>query len=321
MTGGAGFIGSTIARALLLEGTPVRVFDNLIAGFREMVPDGAEFQLGDLRDPEAVAKACEGVDVVYHQAALRSVARSVDEPLVTEECNVMGTLNLLNAAEAARVRRVVYAASSSAYGETTEGINREDAVPNPLSPYAVSKLAGEYYCRLWTQLKGLSTVTLRYFNVFGPGQHPESKYAAVFPGLISALSAGRAPEVHWDGEQSRDFTFVQDVARANMLAAAADGRVDGQMINIGAGRAKTVNEVLATISKAMGVWIEPVRTPKRQGDVRATLADITRARELLGWEPQADWDEAVGATVEWFTEGGPAAPGKVGRPPERSGGR
>ena len=313
MTGGAGFIGSTIARALLLEGTPVRVFDNLIAGFREMVPDGAEFQLGDLRDPEAVAKACEGVDVVYHQAALRSVARSVDEPLVTEECNVMGTLNLLNAAEAARVRRVVYAASSSAY-ETTEGINREDAVPNPLSPYAVSKLAGEYYCRLWTQLKGLSTVTLRYFNVFGPGQHPVSKYAAVFPGLISALSAGRAPEVHWDGEQSRDFTFVQDVARANMLAAAADGRVDGQMINIGAGRAKTVNEVLATISNAMGVWIEPVRTPKRQGDVRATLADITRARDLLGWEPQADWDEAVAATVKWFTEGSKiSAPKKVGK--------
>src|SRR2546421_11341521 len=224
VTGGAGFIGSTIARALIAEGTPVRVFDNLIAGFREVVPPEAEFQLGDLRDPEAVAKACEGVDVVYHQAALRSVARSVDEPLVTEECNVMGTLNLLNAAEAAGVRRVVYAASSSAYGETTEGINREDAAPNPLSPYAVSKLAGEYYCRLWTQLKGLSTVALRYFNVFGPGQHPEPKYAAVFPGLVSALSAGRAPAGPMVREEAPDLRSAPDAARANRLAAAAAGR-------------------------------------------------------------------------------------------------
>jgi nucleoside-diphosphate-sugar epimerase len=309
VTGGAGFIGSTIARALLEEGTPVRVLDSLVSGFKEMVPEGAEFQLGDLRDAEAVAKACEGVDVVYHQAALRSVARSVDEPLLTEENNVLGTLNLLSAAEAAGVRRVVYAASSSVYGETTEGINREDSPPNPLSPYAVSKLTCEYYCRVWTHLKGLSTVSLRYFNVFGPGQHPESKYAAVFPGFISALAAGQPPEVHWDGEQSRDFTYVRDVARANMLAASADSRVDGQVINIGAGRAKTVNEVLATVSKVIGTWIEPVRTPKRQGDVRATLADITRARELLGWEPQADWDEAVAATVKWFLEG---APGRSG---------
>src|SRR2546421_10597148 len=162
VTGGAGFIGSTIARTFTAGGTAVRVFDNLIAGFREVVPPEAEFQLGDLRDPEATAKACEGVDVVYHQAALRSVAKSVDEPLITEECNVMGTLNLLNAAEAARVRRVVYAASSSAYGETTEGINREDAAPNPLSPYAVSKLAGGDYRPPGTQLKGLSTVSLRY---------------------------------------------------------------------------------------------------------------------------------------------------------------
>jgi nucleoside-diphosphate-sugar epimerase len=303
VTGGAGFIGSTIARALIAEGTPVRVFDNLIAGFREVVPPEAEFQLGDLRDAEAIRKACEGVDVVYHQAALRSVAKSVDEPLITEECNVMGTLNLLGAAEQAGVRRVVYAASSSAYGETTEGINREDAAPNPLSPYAVSKLAAEYYCRNWTGLHGLSTVCLRYFNVFGPGQHPESKYAALFPGLISALTAARAPEIHWDGEQTRDFTFVGDVARANLLAARADDRVDGQVVNIGAGRAKSVNEVLATISRIMDLWIEPVRMPKRQGDVRSTLADVTKAKELLGWEPQADWDEAVAATVGWFTTG------------------
>ena len=303
VTGGAGFIGSTIARALIAEGTPVRVFDSLIAGFREVVPPEAEFQLGDLRDPAAVAKACEGVDVVFHQAALRSVAKSVDEPLITEECNVMGTLNLLNAAEQAGVRRIVYAASSSAYGEGIEGLNRETDAVNPLSPYAVSKLAAEYYCRLWTDLKGLSTVCLRYFNVFGPGQHPESKYAALFPGLIAPMSARRPPEIQWDGEQTRDFVFVADVARANLLAAAADGRVDGQVINIGSGLAKSVNEVLSTISKVMDLWIDPVHTPKRKGDVRSTLADVSRAKDLLGWEAEADWDEAVAATVGWFTTG------------------
>jgi nucleoside-diphosphate-sugar epimerase len=303
VTGGAGFIGSTIARAAIAQGMAVRVFDSLIAGHREVVPPEAEFILGDLRDGEAIARACEGVDVVFHEAALRSVPRSVDEPLLTEECNVGGTLNLLMAAEAAGVRRVVYASSSSAYGATTEGLNREDATPNPQSPYAVSKLAAEYYCKLWTHLKGLSTVSLRYFNVFGPGQHPESKYAAVFPALISALAAGRPPEVHWDGEQSRDFTYVGDVARANLMAAAADSRVDGQVFNIGAGRPKTINETLAAISEALGVWIDPIRTPMRQGDIRSSLADAGKAREYLGWEPQADWTEAIAATVRWFTEG------------------
>lgn len=304
VTGGAGFIGSSIARAVLAAGTAVRVFDNLVGGFREAVPPDAEFILGDLRDPEAVANAVEGVDLVYHQAALRSVPRSVDEPLITEECNAGGTVNLLGAAERAGVRRVVYASSSSAYGETTAGRNREDATPKPQSPYAVSKLAAEYYCRVWTGLKGLSTVSLRYFNVFGPGQHPESKYSAVFPALISSLAAGRAPEIQWDGEQSRDFTFIGDVVQANLAAAAAtDPRVDGNVFNIGAGRPKSVNETLKTISEAMGVWIEPVRTPKRAGDIRSSLADCSRARELLGWEAQADWTEAVAATVRWFTEG------------------
>jgi len=303
VTGGAGFFGSTIARALIARGTPVRVFDNLLTGFREAIPPEAEFQLGDLRDPEAVAKACEGVEVVYHQAALRSVPRSVDEPLITEECNVIGTLNLLTAAHQSGVRRLVYASSSSAYGETTDGVNREDARPNPQSPYAISKLAAEQYCQVWTRLRGLSTVSLRYFNVFGPGQHPDSKYAALFPALISALAAGRAPEIHWDGEQTRDFTFVEDVARANLLAAQAPPAADGAVVNIGAGHPKSVNEVLQTVSTVMGRWIEPVRLPKRAGDVRATLADISRAEELLGWVPEADWDQAVAATAAWFTSG------------------
>ena len=303
VTGGAGFIGSSIARALIARGTPVRVIDNLIGGFREAVPPEADFLFGDLRDFKAVARAMEGVDLVFHQAALRSVPRSVEEPQITEECNVGGTLNVLSAAEQAGVRRVVYASSSSAYGETTEGLNQEDAVPKPQSPYAVSKLAAEYYCKVWTQLKGLSTVSLRYFNVFGPGQHPESKYAAVFPALISALAAGQPPEVHWDGEQSRDFTFIADVVAANLAAAACtDPRVDGNVFNIGGGRPKTVNETLATISAALGVWIDPVRTPKRAGDIRSSLADARRAREILGWEARADWTEAVGQTVRWFLQ-------------------
>ena len=304
VTGGAGFIGSAVARAALAQGATVRVLDSLVTGHRGNVPEGAEFLLGDLRDPEALRTACAGVDVVYHQAALRSVARSVDEPLPTEETNVLGTLHLLQAAEAAGVRRVVYASSSSAYGETSAGVNREEAHPRPMSPYAVSKLAAEYYCRVWTRLNGLSTVSLRYFNVFGPGQRSDSRYAAVFPALISALVAGHAPEVHWDGEQSRDFTYIDDVVAANLAAAAAGPQADGAVCNIGAGRAKTVNETLAAVSEVLGVWIEPRRLPMRPGDVRATLASITRAKELLGWEPRADWREAVAATVAWFTTAG-----------------
>jgi UDP-N-acetylglucosamine/UDP-N-acetyl-alpha-D-glucosaminouronate 4-epimerase len=302
VTGGAGFIGSALSRALVEEGWQVRILDNFLTGFEENVPAEAELVRVDLRSADALRTACDGVDVVFHQAAVRSVPRSVDDPMLTETCNVVGTLNLLMAAEEANVRRVVYASSSSAYGDTQGAFNQEDMTPNPLSPYAVSKLAGEYYCRVWARLKGLSTVSLRYFNVFGPGQHPDSKYAAVFPAFISALAQRRPPEIHWDGEQSRDFTFVQDVVRANMLAAEAGDNVSGQVINVGAGRAKSVNEVLSSVSEAIGHWVEPVRLPKRKGDVRHTHADITRAQELLGWEPEANWDEAVKAAVSWFLE-------------------
>lgn len=300
VTGGAGFIGSNLARRLLAMGWQVRVLDNLLTGFEENVPQEAELVVGDVRDPEAVEKACEGIDIVFHQAAVRNVARSVDNPALTNECNVTGTLNLLMAAEAAGVSRLVYASSSSAYGDTGEAINNEDMKPNPLSPYAVSKLTGEHYCRVWSHLKGLSTISLRYFNVFGPGQHPESLYSAVFPAFISALSEDRRPEVHWDGEQSRDFTFVDDVVDANVRAASAADPADGAVINVGSGRPKTVKDVLAAVSAALGRWNEPLHSPKRPGDVRHTHADISRARELLGWEPRADWDEAVQATVDWF---------------------
>jgi nucleoside-diphosphate-sugar epimerase len=300
VTGGAGFIGSAIARALVQSGWRVRVLDNFMTGFEENVPAEAELVRGDLRDLGAVGRAVQDVDVVFHQGALRSVARSVDAPQLTQECNVLGTLNVLLAAEQTGVRRVVYASSSSVYGDVDGQTNQENMPPNPLSPYAVSKLAGEYYCRVWTHLKGLSTVSLRYFNVFGPGQHPESKYAAVFPAFISALIADEAPEVHWDGEQSRDFTYIDDVVRANLLAAEAGEEVSGAVFNIGGGRAKTVNEVLSAISRTMGKWIDPVHAPQRAGDVRHTRSDISRAQQVLQWSPGEPWESAVQQTVDWF---------------------
>lgn len=300
VTGGAGFIGSTLARNLCERGDDVIVLDNFLSGSADRVPEAAHVVEADLRDLDAVRAACRGVEVVFHQGALRSVPRSVDDPVLTTECNVEGTLNVLLGAQEAGVRRVVYASSSSVYGETAAPIQREDAAPNPFSPYAASKLAGEYYCRVWTRLHGLGTVSLRYFNVFGPGQNPESRYAAVFPAFVSALVRGEAPEVHWDGEQSRDFTFVEDVVQANLRAAGAGEEADGEAFNIGGGDPKTINEVLRAISDAVGRWIEPVRTPRRQGDIRSTHADVTKARSLLGWSAAVPWKEAVERTVAWF---------------------
>jgi nucleoside-diphosphate-sugar epimerase len=305
VTGGAGFIGSATARALLTRGDEVSVLDDLFSGFEENLPAEAEFVRGDIRDLETVEKACRGVDVVFHLAAVRSVPRSVDNPLLSHEVNATGTLSVLTAAEKAGVRRVIYASSSSVYGGTDDGRpSREEDMPRPSSPYAASKLAGELYCAVWSRLKGLSTVSLRYFNVFGPGQHPESKYAAVFPAFCSALVESRPPEVNWDGEQARSFTYVDDVARANLLAADAGPEVDGAVINISGGRPVTVNEVLTAVSQAVGRWIEPVRTPRRPGDVRYSDAEIDRARRLLGWAPEASWDDSVAATVEWFAQTG-----------------
>lgn len=301
VTGGAGFIGSTLARTLLDKGWTVRVYDNLLTGFEENISTDAEFARGDLRDFDTLRAACDGVEVIFHQAALRSVPRSVDDPVLSESCNIAGTLNVLMAAEAARVRRVVYASSSSVYGDVAEGLQTENMTPSPLSPYAVSKLSAEQYCRVWTHLKNLSTVSLRYFNVFGPGQRPESKYAAVFPAFVSALVEGRAPEVHWDGEQSRDFTYIDDVVAANIAAATAtaDG-VHGAVFNVAGGRTRTINEVLKAVSDSVGTWIEPVRTPKRAGDIRRTHADLAKAKELLGWQPAAEWERSVESTVRWF---------------------
>jgi UDP-glucose 4-epimerase len=312
VTGGGGFIGSAVCRALLEQGAAVRVLDNFLTGFEANVPDGVELVRGDLRNKDDVDRACRGIEVVFHQAAFRSVPKSVDEPLLSETCNALGTLNLLLAAKQAGVRRVIYASSSSVYGDSPESMNHEDMPPNPLSPYALSKFAGERYCQLWTRLKGLSTVSLRYFNVFGPGQRPESKYAAVFPGFISALVSGHAPEVHWDGEQSRDFTYIDDVVRANLLAGEASEQADGEVVNVGGGRPKSVLEVLKQVSEAIGSWIDPVYRPKRAGDVRHTHADIRKAKDLIGWAPEADWEDAVKATVSWFIEGNNRRSGVIG---------
>ena len=300
VTGGAGFIGSSVARALVARGDDVRVIDNLSTGFKEAIPEGVEFFEGDLRNLDDVREACSDIQVIFHQAAIRSVPKSVDNPLDSNDSNVNGTLTLLVGASEQEVGRLVYASSSSVYGDRGGEVNVEDMAPNPMSPYAVSKLSGELYCRAWTHLGRIGTVSLRYFNVFGPGQHPESKYSAVFPGFISALKGGNAPEVHWDGEQSRDFSFIDDVVSANLAAATAEG-VEGEVFNIGGGDPKTVNEVLKSVSDALGTWIDPVFQPKRSGDVRHTRADISKAQRLLDWTPKAEWDTAVKATVDWFT--------------------
>jgi nucleoside-diphosphate-sugar epimerase len=307
VTGGGGYIGSTLARALIERGDNVRVLDSFITGTRERVPPDAELIEADLRDADAVAEACRGVEIVFHQGALRSVPRSVDQPQLATECNVLGTLNVLTGAEAAGVRRVVYASSSSVYGESAAERMREDQLPDPRSPYAASKLAGEYYCRVWTHSNGLSTISLRYFNVFGPGQPREGRYSLVFPNFVAALCTGEAPEIHWDGEQSKDFTYIDDVVRANLLAAQAGSEADGAVLNIGNGSPRTVNEVLRAVSDAVGVWIDPVRLPKRAGDIRRTHADITKAKRMIGWAPQTDWDDAVRETVAWFRSAAPVA--------------
>ena len=299
VTGGAGFIGSHLVAALAERGDRVCVLDAFLTSRREGVPSYVDLVECDLRDTDGVARACRGVEVVFHLGAFRSVPKSVDDPRLATESNVLGTLSVLMGAERAGVRRVVHSSSSSVYGGRAEKVQHEDDRLSPRSPYAASKLAAEHYCGVWTDLKGLSTVSLRYFNVFGPGQRPDSQYSAVFPAFVSALVEGRAPEVHWDGEQTRDFTYVADVVDATMRSGDAD--LDGAVvINVAGGVPKTINDVLRSVADAAGTWIEPSYTPMRAGDVRASRADIGRARDLLGWEPRAEWTASVAATVDWF---------------------
>lgn len=302
VTGGAGFIGSHIAAALVERGDTVRVLDNLSTGHLGNMAtfhDRIQFFEADLIDTAAVAEAVEGVDCVFHQAALASVPRSVDFPLDTNAACVTGTVVLLDAARAAGVRRLVYAASSSAYGDQPTSSKRETDLPLPLSPYAAAKLAAEYYCRAFTATYGLATVALRYFNVFGPRQDPKSEYAAVIPRFITAILSGEQPVVYGDGRQSRDFTFVANVVHANLLAAEAPNAA-GRVINVANGTQFSLLDLLAAINDLLGTRVEPQHDPPRVGDVRESLADITLARQLLDYEPQVGFEEGLRRSIDYY---------------------
>lgn len=301
VTGGAGFIGSHLVEALLRSGHEVRVLDNLASGTLDNLPRHRfmEFQRGDLRDLDAVARAVKGMEVVFHQAALPSVPQSVLDPASCHDVNVTGTLNLLLAARDEWVRRVVFASSCAIYGDSEELPKRESMTPRPLSPYAAAKLMGEHYCRLFYQHYGLETVALRYFNVFGPRQSAKSDYAAVIPRFISAVMAGEAPVIFGDGEQSRDFVSVHDVAAAN-LAAATSPRAPGNVYNVARGERLTLNRLVACISDLLGREVRPVYRPERAGDVRHSLACIDAARRDLGFEPDLDLAAGIGPLVEEY---------------------
>jgi nucleoside-diphosphate-sugar epimerase len=304
VTGGAGFIGSHIVGELVGRGERVRVLDNLSTGKKAYLApyrDSIEFLKGDIRDTRTCAKAMKGVRFVLHQAALRSVPRSVDDPISTDEVNTHGSLLVLQAAREAGVQRLVYASSSSAYGDNPALPKVESMTPMPRSPYAVSKLTAEYYCRVYTQTFGLSTVSLRYFNVYGPGQDPRSQYAAVIPAFIHALRHGRPGVIHGDGEQSRDFTYIDDCVAANLLACTAPG-VDGEVFNVACGAKTSINEIYTTIGRLLGRPLPARYEPARAGDVRHTLADLSRTRARLGYRPQTQIAEGLKRTVTWFLE-------------------
>jgi nucleoside-diphosphate-sugar epimerase len=287
VTGGAGFIGGHIVERLLLEGWEVRVLDDFSTGRAENLESVAsqiELLKGDIRDVALVTRAVEGMEVVFHEAAVPSVPRSVAEPVRTNDVNVNGTLNVLEQARQAGVRRVVYAASSSAYGDTPTLPKIESMPATPMSPYALQKYVGEVYCRLYASLYGLETVALRYFNIYGPRQNPDSEYAAVIPRFLRACLRGEAPHIYGDGEQTRDFTFVGDAVQANLLAADAK-RASGHVMNVGGGARTSLNLLLETIRQITGTKLRAIHEPARAGDVRDSLAALDRARDLLGYVP------------------------------------
>ena len=302
VTGGAGFIGSHLVEGLLDRGDAVRVLDDFSTGRRENLAafmDRITLVEGDLNDPAALEKAVAGVEVIFHEAALPSVPRSVADPLTSNRVNVTGTVALLWAAKNAGVRRVVYAGSSSVYGDSTQLPKVETMVPRTLSPYAASKVACEMYMQAFYECYGLETVTLRYFNIFGPRQNPKSQYAAAIPLFITAILEGRSPTVYGDGEQSRDFTYVTNAVRANLLAADAPA-APGKVFNIGGGGSVTVNEVIAAVNRILGKSVPSEFQPTRAGDVRHSQADISLAREVLGYEPTVTFEEGLAKTIELF---------------------
>jgi UDP-glucose 4-epimerase len=302
VTGGAGFIGSHITKALVDRGERVRVLDNLCTGNRNNIAPFAnriEFVEGGLVNAKDCERALDGVEVVFHQAALASVPRSVDAPLDTNASCVTGTVTLLDVARRSKVRRVVFGGSSSAYGDQPTPAKHEQLLPMPLSPYAAAKLAGEFYCQAFTHTYGLETVTLRYFNVFGPRQDPKSQYAAVIPKFITEMVAGRRPTIFGDGKQSRDFTYIDNIVQGNLLAADAPDAV-GRTINVACGESFDLLQVVDGINRVLGTNIQPVFEPARMGDVRESLADITLARKLLKYEPKTGFDEGLRRTVDYY---------------------
>jgi UDP-glucose 4-epimerase len=305
VTGAAGFIGRWIAAGLLAQGKTVRGFDNLSTGKRENLVglEAMEFIEGDIRDPDLMAKACDGVRVVFHEAALASVPRSVENPVASNDVNVTGTVNVLVAVRNAGVKRVLFAGSSSVYGNSPTLPKNEEMPPRPISPYAVSKLAGEAYMQSFWQVYGLETVVLRYFNVFGPNQDPTSMYSGVLARFTSRMLAGENVTIFGDGEQSRDFTFIENVVRGNLLAAEADAaKVAGGVFNVATGSRIDLNETANLLRELTGFKGEVAHGPERSGDVKHSLAAITRAHEAFGYTPVVDFKEGLRRTVEWYKQ-------------------
>jgi len=304
VTGGAGFIGSNLVDALVDQGHVVRVLDDLVTGSRDNVNPAAEAIVASVAHKDAVRAAVEGCNAVFHIGALRAVERSVGDPLATDLANVHGTLTVLHAAHEAGVRRVVSASSSSVYGGAKQVPTPETAPLMPRSPYAVSKMAGEHYCRVYTELYGLETVSLRYFNVYGPRQPPDSPYAAVIPLFIDALRKGEPPIVHGDGRQSRDFTYISDTVAATIAAAQAPaGKCAGRAYNVAPGETHDLLEMLEILGRLLGVEPKPEHTDERAGDVRRTWADPSAARRDLGFSCEVGFEEGLRRTVDWFAAG------------------
>ncbi len=301
VTGGAGFIGSHLTHALVEAGANVRVFDNLSYGSLENLADiqnRIEILKGDIRNPDDCAKGVRERKIVFHLAALGSVPASVNDPLLYDDVNIHGTLNVLQAAKNAGVKRLVYSASSAAYGDTPVLPKVETMTPSPKSPYAVTKLVGEYYCRVFAEVYGLSTCSLRYFNVFGPRQNPKSQYAAVIPAFIDALLKNTPPKIYGDGEQTRDFCYVGNVVKANLLAASCERELMGETVNIACGESISLNTLLKQTQSILGTRIQPEHLPARAGDVKDSLADISAARALIQYTPDLYFDEALSVDGE-----------------------
>ena len=304
VTGGTGFIGSNICRTLVSQGCFVRVIDNLLTGRMSNladVIDGIEFIEADMGDREVALAAMKDIDVVLHQGALPSVPRSVDDPAASHRHCVDATFTLLLAARDSGIKRFVYAASSSAYGDTPTLPKIETMKPMPLSPYAVGKLVGEHYCSVFYKVFGLETISLRYFNVFGPYQDPTSQYAAAIPAFVTGILKDEPPTIYGDGEQSRDFTYIDNVVRANLLAARAE-QTTGEVVNIACGRAVTVNEIIDMINASVGKNVKPVYTESRPGDVKHSLADITLAGKIIGFKPKVLFQEGLTRAIAWYRE-------------------